>query len=983
MTDPRTPPWPPDSRYLRTGDLLIDLRYRRVNCGGVEVELPQRLFDLLALLMAEPHTLHGRAELFARLWPGLVVEDANLTQNMWLLRKALGEPRKGWIRTVAKGGYVFEPPGPVEWFAELPAPAGPPASTPADPPAEPVPDVATATDTDEVAAAQPAAAVATESSVESPVESAPAIRPSTSVQPRWRRWARPAAWAAAAIALLAVAGALLWFRDSATAGTGATAVARPLAVALIEVEDRANATRWPVKLLREWLRWKLGSLPEVTLMTEADLAADGESSSPKVVFLSSGIAAGDASQVLIRARFHDQGREQRLEVKGPVSQVPAMVDTLSQQVMAKLVPGRADAWPALNLAAPAARRYADAVEAIDRRDWIAAAAISNEVVRQAPRFGLARMQLARAQSRLAQATSAIEQMQVAIESTKPVPAEVEESMRAEALAMDPRRHQQAREAYAKLVARYPAQSSYALQYAQLLSQTGELQQAMSRLSTPDWDHKPMGTRVARLLLISEIHQLMGEPERMREYARSAERITREAGAGWELEHGNALLMIAVADTLQYKERADVGQYEHAAKRLEAAGNRTRALYARFLAEATVAPGAASTARMQTLLAQARAGGYRRLEIDILARAAAQHFNAGDLPGYRRLLEEALMVTHDSGDVLIGHRLAMALLIEDIVGARLDSAAERLRQLRKAGLQGRWVVDLAHFDAALSSMHGRYAYAVAVLDGAEREIARLPAGGAGESRARIACLRAEARLPLGDLQEARSDWLRCAASEQQSTLVSPLVGRAHTEWLGGDKEAAAELLGRAQTALAALGDSPEGAEAAMDIATLLTRTGAFAESDRLYQRALPVMRAAQYHWLVAGAETGLAENAAARGDWATSRRFGAQARSKLPADAWSLTSRLDLLDIVAALAVDDKQRAAALASALHAQAQRGGDRLTQMELHSLMPHGIVAADCSRNHRDSMTASTGMRGASLAWLQPKSPLAAEPALETLSP
>lgn len=979
MTDTRTPPWPPDSRYLRTGDLVIDLRYRRVCCDRVEVELPQRLFDLLVLLMAEPHTLHGRAELFARLWPGLVVEDANLSQNMWLLRKALGEPRKAWIRTVAKGGYVFEPPEPVEWFAELPAPAEPAAAVAASADTGAIDELADAL---EARLAEEASAPATAAAIEPEPTPEPAVRRSTSAAPRWKRWARPLAWAAAVLAIVAIAGSLLWLRDPKSAAPSAGT--RPLTVALIEVEDRANAARWPVKLLREWLRWKLGSLPEVTLLTEADLAADGETSSPKVVFLSSGAASGDASQILIRARFHDQGREQRLEVTGPISQVPAMVDTLSQQVMAKLVPDRTDHWPALNLAAPAARRYADAVEAIDRRDWIAAAAISNEVVRQAPRFGLARMQLARAQSRLAQATAAIEQMQIAIESTKPVPAEVEESMRAEALAMDPRRHQQAREAFAKLVARYPAQSNYALQYAHLLSQTGELQQALKMLSAPEWERKPMGTRIARLLQISEIHQLMGDPERMREYARSAERITREAGAGWELEHGNALLMMAVADTMQYKERADVGQYEQAAQRLEAAGNRTRALFARFLAEATAAPDAASAARMQTLLTQARAGGYRRLEIDILARAAGQHYKAGDWPGYRKLLEEALMVTHDSGDVLIGNRLAMALLVEDIVGARFDSAAERLRQLRQAGLQGRWVVDLAHFEAALSSIHGRYAYAVAVLDGAERELAKLPDGGAGELRARIACLRAEARLPLGDLQAARSDWLRCGASEQQSNQVSPLVGRARTEWLGGDEQAATELLRHAQTELAKLGDSPEGSEAAIEIATLLARTGALAESDRLYQRALPLMRTAQYQWLVASAETGLAENAAARGDWAASRRLVADARSKIPADAWPLTSRLDLLDIVAALAGDDKQRATALASALHAKAQRSGDRVIQMELHSLMPHGVVAADCSRNHRDSMTASTGMRGAGLLWLKPKSQvLAAEPALETLSP
>lgn len=979
MTDTRTPPWPPDSRYLRTGDLVIDLRYRRVCCDRVEVELPQRLFDLLVLLMAEPHTLHGRAELFARLWPGLVVEDANLSQNMWLLRKALGEPRKAWIRTVAKGGYVFEPPGPVEWFAELPAPAEP--------------ELAVAASTDNGDSIEPAGAVeappAETPSAPTTVamlepEPAPeaAVRRSTSAARRWTRWARPAAWAGAIIAVVALACSILWWRDPDSAA--ATAGPASMAVALIEVEDRANTARWPVKLLREWLRWKLGSLPEVTLLTEADLAADGETSSPTVIFLSAGTATGDASQVVIRARFHQRGQEQRLEVKGPISQAPALVDTLSHRVMAKLVPARADTWPALALDAPAARRYADAVEAIDRRDWMAAAAISNEVVRQAPNFALARMQLARARSRLAQASSAVEQMQIAIESARPVPAEVGESMRAEALAMDPQRHQQAREAFAKLVARYPGQSSYALQYAQLLSQTGELQQALKRLSAPEWERKPMGTRVTRLLLISEIHQLMGDPERMREYARRAERITREAGAGWELEHGNALLMIAVADSMQYKERADVGQYEQAAKRLEAAGNRTRALYARFLGETTAAPGEDSAARMQTLLAQARAGGYRRLEIDILARAAGQHYNAGDWAGYRKLLEEALMVTRDSGDVLIGNRLAMALLVEDIVGARLDSADERLRQLRKAGLQGRWEIDLAHFDAALSSIHGRYEYAVAVLDGAERALAKLPPGDAGESRARIGCLRAEARLPLGDLQGARSDWLRCTASEQQSNQVSPLVGRARTEWLGGDKEAAAELLGRAQTVLASLGDSPMASEAGVEIATLLTRTGALAESDRLYQRALPLLRAAQYQWLVASAETGLAENAAARGEWDASRRLSAEARAKIPADAWPLISRLSLLDIVAALAADDRSRAAALASELHAKAQRNGDRLTQMELHSLMPYGVVAGDCSRAHRDSMTASTGMRGASLLWSKPKSQqLAAEPALETLSP
>ena len=34
------------------------------------------------------------------MWGDLVVEDANLSQSVWMLRKALGPERKDWIRTV-------------------------------------------------------------------------------------------------------------------------------------------------------------------------------------------------------------------------------------------------------------------------------------------------------------------------------------------------------------------------------------------------------------------------------------------------------------------------------------------------------------------------------------------------------------------------------------------------------------------------------------------------------------------------------------------------------------------------------------------------------------------------------------------------------------------------------------------------------------------------------------------------------------------
>ncbi|KAB8164902.1 hypothetical protein FKV24_017295 [Lysobacter maris] len=109
-----------DARYLKIDDLVIDLNYRRMFSEEAEINAPQRALDLLLLLVKEPNRLHYRADLLEALWPGLIVEDANLSQSVWLLRKALGPERKNWLRTVAGAGYVFEPPTEPETLATPP-----------------------------------------------------------------------------------------------------------------------------------------------------------------------------------------------------------------------------------------------------------------------------------------------------------------------------------------------------------------------------------------------------------------------------------------------------------------------------------------------------------------------------------------------------------------------------------------------------------------------------------------------------------------------------------------------------------------------------------------------------------------------------------------------------------------------------------------------------------------------------------------------
>jgi DNA-binding winged helix-turn-helix (wHTH) protein len=952
-------PWPLETRYLRIGDLHVDLRYRRVVCPDSDVELQQRIFDLLLLFIAAPDSLHSRAELFQRLWPDVIVEDANLSQSIWLLRKALGEERKHWIRTVAKGGYVFEPPEPVAALTELPPAATAPQETTS------AVSVMGADDADRDSAtiapgALPPSAIA---SGQEHLTVAPAPVGETRRRWVWLRGWRGRSAAVAAVAALAIWLLSPWDDDSRHEAAAPTPA---LAVALIDVEDPASAMGWPVKLLHDWLRWKLDSLPEVALLSEADLATYTGSTPPRVVFLASATAPDDPEQIVLHARFEEDSQVQRIELRGSASQVPAMADELSRQLMARLAPDRADSWPALELDARAARRYADVVEAFDHRDWMTTAKVATEVITLAPRFGLARLRLAQAQTRLAQASAAIEQMDAALGLLQPLPDEAAELLEAQRLEVDPQRKQEAAEAFGALAARHPGKTEYTLTHANLLAQSGQLQQALQTLQAHDWEREPTGKRISHRLGLAEIHRMFGDPEQARQNARAAERLAVAAGGGWELERGTAMLMTALADTQQYRERAGTALYEEAAKQIEAAGNHTGALYARFLAETAAPPDDQTAPRLEAMLAQARAGGYLKLEIVILMRVAAQHYAAGDLATYRKLMKQALLVARTSGDVLASNELGMAVVAENFLSARFTAVDEHLRQLRETEMQGAIGLLVERTTAAMEALRGDYSRSVETFDRADRELAEtMPGDSITESQARLSCARAASRLPLGDLAGARADWTRCATSSGPTTQMLATLGHAETELLAGNRVGAGRLLQRAQEIGRTLSDGPDRWTSTIQLAGLLTRAGDVAGSDRLYRQALARLRGTGYDLLTAAIDIGLAENAAARGEWATSRHHAAAARRVLSQDLWALTSRLDLLDIAAALAAGDRQLATSLAAQAHAHAHRFGDVAIQMQIHSLLPQQFIGDDCGPAHSDELAAHSGMRGATLEW------------------
>jgi DNA-binding winged helix-turn-helix (wHTH) protein len=95
-----------DDTY-RFGEFSMSPRERRLFRNGESVLLPPKAFDAMYLLVRSHGNLISRAEVFQTLWPGIHVEEANLTNIIVQLRKVLGRDA---IQTVSKYGYRFTTP---------------------------------------------------------------------------------------------------------------------------------------------------------------------------------------------------------------------------------------------------------------------------------------------------------------------------------------------------------------------------------------------------------------------------------------------------------------------------------------------------------------------------------------------------------------------------------------------------------------------------------------------------------------------------------------------------------------------------------------------------------------------------------------------------------------------------------------------------------------------------------------------------------
>src|SRR5712664_3431182 len=98
-----------DGYLYRFGQFALDSRKRTVSRADSPISLTPKAFDVLLFLAQNPNRLVTKEELLQAVWADTFVEEGNLTQYIYYLRKALGDNSEDTrlIVTIARKGYQF------------------------------------------------------------------------------------------------------------------------------------------------------------------------------------------------------------------------------------------------------------------------------------------------------------------------------------------------------------------------------------------------------------------------------------------------------------------------------------------------------------------------------------------------------------------------------------------------------------------------------------------------------------------------------------------------------------------------------------------------------------------------------------------------------------------------------------------------------------------------------------------------------------
>jgi DNA-binding winged helix-turn-helix (wHTH) protein/Tol biopolymer transport system component len=115
-------------RFCDFGPFRMDRQKRLLLHGTETLPLPPKAFEVLLFLIDNRNRVVEKSEFMKAVWPDSFVEEGNLSQNIFLLRKTLGDGQEGQrcILTVPGVGYRFVPEVAEQ---EEQAPAQPPTTT--------------------------------------------------------------------------------------------------------------------------------------------------------------------------------------------------------------------------------------------------------------------------------------------------------------------------------------------------------------------------------------------------------------------------------------------------------------------------------------------------------------------------------------------------------------------------------------------------------------------------------------------------------------------------------------------------------------------------------------------------------------------------------------------------------------------------------------------------------------------------------------
>lgn len=114
-------------RFFTFGPYRLDCERRLLLRGDDPVPLYEKALEILIVLVRHRGEIVSKDELMKAVWPDAFVEEANLSQNVFVLRKTLGErPKENrYIATIPGRGYSFvavvEQPVPTDVIPVTPA----------------------------------------------------------------------------------------------------------------------------------------------------------------------------------------------------------------------------------------------------------------------------------------------------------------------------------------------------------------------------------------------------------------------------------------------------------------------------------------------------------------------------------------------------------------------------------------------------------------------------------------------------------------------------------------------------------------------------------------------------------------------------------------------------------------------------------------------------------------------------------------------